>query len=754
MKRLRTIFLTLVLAACGGTLMAQKADTTGTVGAQAAGAAKPQPKDTSEVHLQAVDIAASKIVRKADRFVVTVENNPVAVGKTAFEMLSSAPAVWVGQNDISVNGRGGTTVMIDERVLHMSFDELKSYLSNIKAEDIRTIEIIPIAGAEYDAASSGGIIKITLKRQRNDGIDGSVSLKLTRETDKEGYGIFPSANLNYKTGKLGLYSTFSFRRDGGTGTFSSRTLYDNLPDTVTASTTGTSKFLSGNVRAGAIYDLTPKHSIGAEYYWNGNSEKAVIESTSSLIRPATRTDNVSRYNNHSRGMNMGVTANYLWKIDTLGSQFKVIGGWTVRPNSGQNEYRNSFSTWQTADPANVITGDSLYRNDPASRYNLYRISADLDYKLGAKQSIKTGVKYNYTLTTASQDYSGFTPPDAWTPLQRFNYENHYSERIAAVYGIYNGQFGRVGLTAGLRGEYTDTRPRTTQTIDGQTSVTGAQREYFNLFPNVNLSYGFDKNGNNSLVANYARSISRPPFWAIDPFRRKISEYQYQEGNPDLKPSLTDDISLTFIYHKKYSLTAGTFINNDAIMQLSYIDNNDPAVTVLRSANMERYVSWYISLQAPMTLTKWWELTLNATGLQKSSTNDGSTRRAASASVNATSTAPLPGKVIFETRGYLMTPGLWGTTEIGWWGGLNASLKKNFLNNKLTAAVGADNILERASRQRLVFHGSTFATRSTSRWAFFTVWGSVRYSFKAGKGASTKRVDTSDDQSSRMEGKQQ
>ena len=48
-------------------------------------------------------------------------------------------------------------------------------LENLKAEDILKIEVIPYAGAEYDANATGGVIKITLKKQREEVYSGWIS---------------------------------------------------------------------------------------------------------------------------------------------------------------------------------------------------------------------------------------------------------------------------------------------------------------------------------------------------------------------------------------------------------------------------------------------------------------------------------------------------------------------------------------------------------------------------------------------------
>lgn len=106
----------------------------------------------SSVMLDEVVVTANMVTREADRFVVNVAATPLSAGKTGKEMLALSPGVWItDKGDLSVNGRGGTQVIVNDRVLKETGEELVAYLENLKAEDILKIEVIPYAGAEYDA---------------------------------------------------------------------------------------------------------------------------------------------------------------------------------------------------------------------------------------------------------------------------------------------------------------------------------------------------------------------------------------------------------------------------------------------------------------------------------------------------------------------------------------------------------------------------------------------------------------------------
>lgn len=153
---------------------------------------------TNAVALHGVEVKASAIRRLPDRFVVRVEDMPAAIGKDGKELLQAAPGVWIDDKKITINGKSGAKVMVNDRELRMDQSQLLTYLRSLKAEDVSKIEVIPQAGAEYSADTAGGIIKITLKRNRADGVMGNVSL--IGSVSKTSATVTPSASVNVKNG--------------------------------------------------------------------------------------------------------------------------------------------------------------------------------------------------------------------------------------------------------------------------------------------------------------------------------------------------------------------------------------------------------------------------------------------------------------------------------------------------------------------------------------------------------------------------
>ena len=129
--------------------------------------------------LNTVNITSSKplIEHKIDRTVMNVENSVLAAGNSAMEILERAPGVSVDKDDnISLKGKQGVTVMINDKLTYLTSAQLATLLRSTDGNTIQSIEIITNPSAKYDAAGNSGIINIKLKKNKQAGTNGSVTL--------------------------------------------------------------------------------------------------------------------------------------------------------------------------------------------------------------------------------------------------------------------------------------------------------------------------------------------------------------------------------------------------------------------------------------------------------------------------------------------------------------------------------------------------------------------------------------------------
>ena len=155
--------------------------------------------------LSTVTVAAqrSALVMGIDRKVFSVEGSLTSTGGTALDVMRNIPSVSV---DVEGNVQLRNTqpqIFIDGRPTIMTLDQ-------IPADQIERVELITNPSAKFDAASSGGIINIVLKRNRRVGINGVLSAGA-------GYPDIYNANLtlNARQGRFNFFTSGAYNASGG-----------------------------------------------------------------------------------------------------------------------------------------------------------------------------------------------------------------------------------------------------------------------------------------------------------------------------------------------------------------------------------------------------------------------------------------------------------------------------------------------------------------------------------------------------------
>lgn len=682
--------------------------------------------ETDATQIDAVVITSDIIRREADRFVVDVANSPIALGKDGEELLKSAPGVWIQDNKISINGNSGSKIYINDREVRLDDEQLMAYLRSLRAEDIQRIEVIPQSGADYDAASSAGIIKITTKRNPNMGLMGSASL--AANGSKQLYNVMPSLSLNYNNDKLNLYGRTWAGTSGSKYTTREHTDYTNST-VIDASTKMDEQSTWAGVNLGFVYDINDKHSIGAEVqhnYWGGN-DITDTWTEHNIANKTTRSE--GDYSSKTHSNMTTATLNYIAKLDDKGSDIKLIGDYTnsVTPHN----YNYLDKTFDIASPTEGI--DQRYRNATKGNYQLATARVDYTKVFSDKLRISAGVKYTYNNNANEAKYENLVG-ESWTTNSDKSYDIGYTEHIAAAYITASAKLGRWSLVGGLRGEYTHLRSK------GDRLPLSSYPE---IFPNANISYQLTQKGDYSLVVQYSRNITRPSFWALSPNETKISEYMIQRGNPDLKPTTSNNISLTAVLKYKYTITLGMTIMKNGIQQATLVDKQNPELLILQTINYPTFNNYYMSVNLPFQITKWWStnVNLNAMYLGQRVYADEPLRRNFMLFASAQMSFTLPHNFFIELDGNFMHGAQAGNTRIADKGNMNITIKKRLLNNKLTLALGAINIID--TPQRIYINESTFNRTMTVRqpWGSFGAKFTITYNFNAGKQFRAKSVES-------------
>ena len=672
--------------------------------------------------IEGVVVKAQLIRREADRFVMDVANAPAAIGKDGAELLERAPGVWMDNEKISINGKSGTKVFVNDRELRLEPEQLTTYLRSLRAEEIQKIEVIPTTGADHDADAAGGIIRITLRKQRENGMQGSLSVRTSQSSLIHGY--YPGGNIALHSGKWDLNASAW----GDLGTSSTRTdeqtSYTTQQKELRAHSALDDTDRSGGATVGAFYEINDRHSLGAELSYLHLGSGSNTETTTGMMTRGN-TNTASRYAGSSYLNGYEGTFNYVWKIDTLGSTFKVLGDYTHRNTVDRNNNRSRLTGTEL--PTAI---DSLYRDRTHSIYDVAALTLALEKKFSPRWSLKAGAKYTRNEMRNNALYE-YLHAETWMRNEAQSFEINYTEHIAAAYGVVTADLGRWSLVAGLRGEYTHTYGR---------NGTVAQ-DYLSLFPNANLSWKMTEDGAWSLVAQYARTIERPRFWCLTPQRMQVSDYTYQIGNPLLNPAYEQDISLTLVMAHKYTLTAGVQLDRDEINQTTRADADNPDMLGIWWVNFDRTKSWYLAANLPFQPAKWMQLNLGANYMRRGQRLDQHAPETFRNIVflNASTTFSLPAKwyidLSYRYQGRLEI----GNVLLEPMQFLNAGVKKRF-GERFTLSVTGRALLN--EKQRFATTGEGFVRKVQIRqpWNGRSLQVGFTYNFKAGKAFRKKAVE--------------
>ena len=678
--------------------------------------------NSSNIQLKEVTVRGNFIFREADRFIMNIGNIPWTMGRDGKDILSLAPGVMLSdEGNVTIYGRSGTQIMINDRLLREEGTELVAYLQSLQAADIQKIEIIPFAGAEYDASAKGGIIKITLKKLREEGLEGFVNMSYSK----------------YRHNKFSLYSNIAVNRDISSNEIQETTLF--LPSLSRQKSEGEkdNNQTYQTLQLGSFYDINDRQSIGLEVNISRNPSSGQTNSSIDINEGGNKTIVSSLFAPHQKMNQISIVGNYTLKLDTAGSVFKVLIDYNRRHVDNYTHYKSMYRGFQNY--------DTTYRNISPTFNNIYTLSTDFKIAAGKRSQIQTGLKYSCNNMNNNMLYEALVG-NTWNVLDPRSYSNHYSENISAIYFSYmTGLWKNIVLDIGIRGEYTSAIPNNSK-------VTEINRQkYFNLFPHANLSIPLNEKSSQVLIINYNRTIERPSFNELNPYRIPMSEYSFVEGNPNLTPMYEDDYSLSWIINQAYTTTLGYIKDKNVINQVVKTDVNDNNIIVYRQENIPTAEMFYANVSIPTQITQWWQINVGLNWSRVSIKFPDEHLLNQAFNGNLSNTFTLWNKWYLDISGYYMSSALLGNIHFDNMWQINAAIKHSFFQQHLTVSLNLNDIFN--SRDRTITAQSVnFRQENHTKYGYRTIGISLRYNFKTGpnKNLKVKYIESgSGDEKSRL-----
>lgn len=550
--------------------------------------------------LETVTVTAERplIERRPDMLVVNVENSALAAGNSALDILQRSPGVTLDKDDnLSLMGKQGVVVMIDGKQTHLSSTQLADLLRNTDGNSIRSIELITNPSSKYDASGSAGMINIVLKKNRLAGTTGSATLSA-------GYGIkhksSASLNLSHKTEKVNVYGMVSYMdHKGGQEINILRNVENGGLSTSLRQEANMGRASNTlNYRSGVDIHTSERNTVSMQV--NGYMTDNSIDNnswTGISSHTASLDSNLHSVSFADGNFNsVGGNFNNQFNINDKGRKLVADLDFSQFYNNRKTDYNNTFFL-----PSGDQKDESyLSRSSTPTEIGIRIAKLDYTHPFTEKSSLEAGLKHSWVQSDNDMRYDQFVGGNWQSDLGRSNHFI-YTEQVSAAYASYKNQFGKFGVQAGMRAEYSMT--------DGHslTISNRVKRDYLDIFPTLFLSYAVSDNHQTGI--SYSKRINRPNYQFLNPFSYFLDQYTYETGNPYLQPEYAHVIDASYSFKSRYHLNAGFSVTNDAIVETMAQDNETKAGFVSR-ANLARQNVYYANFNVPVKIVKFWNTNTN------------------------------------------------------------------------------------------------------------------------------------------------
>ncbi|GAB2759970.1 TonB-dependent receptor domain-containing protein [Salinimicrobium soli] len=617
--------------------------------------------------------------------VVAVEGTALAAGSSAFEVISRAPGVTVGQDgNFQLNGKQGVSVMIDGRLSYLSTEELKTMLEGMSAENIRNIEIINNPSAKYDAEGTAGILNINLKKNTRGGFNGSTYAGYNYNGE---HWYNAGANLNYKKGNWNSYMSFDMRKDGmirdqvmkreitaeGENSYFNQLGEDLRRTYVPSLRIGTDYSINDDHKVGVMANLTYQVKDNEWHTWGtlqnlNTNENTGIDAWNYLEEDFSN----ARFNLH-----------YTGKLDSLGTRLSADLDYVRLDENGDSRFVNHFEYSSGKSPLTEV----LFSNND-SYFDIYSAKVDLSLPLNQTSALEMGVKASKVISDSQLEFFTFKNSVKELDPSRSN-SFRYQENIYAAYLSYSNQLSdNWNLQAGLRAEQTVADGKAQEKIDA------VSRNYLEFFPNLQIEQTVSDNY--KINYSFSRRILRPDYNKLNPFIFYIDPYTYVDGNPQLRPQFTNSFQVAQTFWKKYNLLLGYDHSEDFIGEIP-LQDPETKQAVFSIRNMKDFRNYSATIMAPFEIFPSWHMNNSIIMAQQEYEilidDNVIENEDFFFTVQSTQRINLPMDLDLEIFAAYQGPLAYGLYQFEeeWW--IDAGLKRSFLKDKLDVTLKATDIFK-------------------------------------------------------------
>ena len=550
------------------------------------------------VQLKGVEIVSerSTMVQKIDRKVINIGKDLIASGNTASEIMNNIPTVSIDPQtkEISLRGNTNVRILIDGKPSNIDATQL---LQQIPSSSIKQIELITNPSAKYNPEGMSGIINVILHKNANEGFNGSVNSGVTfSKTPK----VNTALNLNYKTGKVNLYTNYGLNHGKNANRGDITSLRPNLE----------------NEQRFGFSNLNTSHllKVGIDYLANDNNTFSFYTNLNlntgggngiTLINYFDPANSDSQQLFDSETDNTTQTYDFVYKhnFKKAGENIEFQSNYSKTTNPENTDY-----DYTTVSPVSQrLTNNDIDRDVDYLQLNL-------DYVNPITETIKLELGAESRIQKITNDFLETIDETTGTYNRIGNSDFVFKRNIHSVYSNIGKQWKKWSAQLGVRLEHFningDFSNLVTSTIPSENinDTKNLEDNIFSVYPSAFFNY--KANDKDSFNFNFSRRVDRPSVGQLSPIREWTTPLVESRGNPNLKPQFTNSFEVNYTRTMKIgSVTAGVFYRqiNDEIIRTLYKNPENINQDIISFDNFNDNHAYGVEISGNLKAAKWWSI---------------------------------------------------------------------------------------------------------------------------------------------------
>ena len=666
------------------------------------------------------------IKQTAEKLVLDVENSEM-INSNLGDVVKKIPGVLARNGSLSYAGQSNIRVLINGK--STDYMDVETLLRELPVDNIAKVELIQQPGAEFDAAGSGPLINIILKKNVKLGTHGTIKSVVGYDNDwlySNSVSVASYKNKINWQASVG-YSQNAWREDLQIIRKVNDQTYDQ---------TSISPYDPAILRlsAGLDYYMSKNQSIGFSIRRNQSDSDRVTANTTTISNPSSSqvllTDN--SFDKNWRFYVINPYYEYEDDRNKLVLDFNYVDHTSVNEN-------NLFKTAESP----VDYNDQRYFQNSA--YSIRTYKGDYKRELGKHITWSLGTKFSSI--DSDSDLQSLEKNDLGIFENNAGQTNQFviDETILALYSKLAMNYNKWNLSAGLRWEESRTRG-TSVTLDETT-----ERNISKLFPSASINREITSSIGASVAYSYR--INRPVYSSLNSFVYYYDPFTFEAGNPSLKPSFTNSVQFNLTYDEQPFFTVSYRKTADALFQI--LNQNDSTGDASRiMINIASNENWGFRAFAPLSFAEGLD---GFTGIIANHNRYSSKELLPELDLSKWSFTwytsaeyKLPWGINSELSGYYTSGGLEGQIDYEWLAGLDIALSKTFFNDRLKVNFEFEEILTKKFFGAINY--DNINAEIVSDWSRRNVYLQCIYSFGSKFGKKKKRAEVSEQEMDRIDTK--